>query len=171
MSLYAAHPTTGYMHADAADLEMKLKLGDGVLFAGDPDLELRMAIIERRKYGRPDGIVARRYEVWRHCEDGQERMIGHWRLEEFGQILQDVALMSAAARGRAPGVEERIDKANAEVEKAQTDQFVDAVGETLEHALRLHHDTENPRNIFRGIPGQRDKTSPASDGKADAPDQ
>ena len=145
MSLYLPNDATGYMHAGAVELDRKLKEGDGLIWAGDPDLDLHMGVVTERATGQ---IKARCYEVWRYCEDGQERMIGRWRLEEFDRILLDVSIMKAGATGRITDAQTRIDAANAATEKDQQDKFVDKLGETLDHALRLEHDREEGLNRF-----------------------
>lgn len=153
MPLLTPNDAFGWVRGDAPDLDRKLREGDGIQWAGDPDLDLRQGVVEKMSSGRPTGeIVARRWEVWRHCEDGIERLIGHWRMEEFDRILYDLARM----RPEAPGHEDavlKIEKANDENEKRLMQPGRDALGEMLEHAAKLHHDTHNPRNVFRGMPG------------------
>ncbi len=153
MGLYVPNAQTGYAHAGMEELDRKLKQGDGLTWGGDPDLDLHMGVITDKR----GNVVARRYEVWRFCEDGQERMLAHWRLEEFDRILLDIVMMKAGAEGKVASAEVRIDTANAKLEKEQSDKFVEKNFDTLDHALRLAHDTTRAKNTFRGIPGQRDK--------------
>lgn len=144
----------GWVRADAPELDRKLREGDGIHWSGDPDLDLRQGVVEEMRSGRPTGkIVARRWEVWRHCEDGVDRMIGHWRMEEFDRILYDLATMRAGAEGRTTGAVDRIDKANDANEKRVWEKGRDAYGEMLEHLAKLWHDRNNPKTVFRGMPG------------------
>lgn len=106
--------------------------------------------------------MARRYEVWRHCEDGQERRIAHWRMEERDRIIWDLARMRAEAPGHED-INDVLDRGNAAVEQANADAFRDSYGEMLDHAMRLAHDTTQPGHTFRGMPGFRDKRAAASD--------
>ena len=139
---------------DTAELERQLVKGDGIQWPGDPDLYLAQGIVEETNYGRPTGkIVARRWEVWRHCEDGIERIIGHWRMEEFDRIIFDLARMRAESSGHEDVID-RIDAGNVKAEEKIWAPGRDKLAEMMEHMAKLHHDRNNPRNVFRGIPGQ-----------------
>jgi hypothetical protein len=143
----------GWLRGDAADLERKIQKGDGLGWPGDPDMTLAQGVVEEMKYGVPTGnIVARRWEVWRHCEDGIERIIGHWRMEEFDRIVFDLTRMRADSPGHVDVVDQ-IEKANAENEDRIWAPARDALGEMKEHAAKLWHDTHEPKNVFRGMPG------------------
>lgn len=143
------HQDLGWVR-DTTDLVQKLHYGDGIQWSGDPSLYLAQGVIEQK--GK---ILARRWEVWRECEDGMDRIIGHWRMEEYDRIIFDLARMRAEAPSHE-NVADRIDAHNAEIEKANSRQFRDSAGEMLEHAAKLHHDTSGPKNTFRGMPGFRD---------------
>lgn len=154
MPLLTPNDSFGWIRGDAPDLDRKLREGDGIQWVGDPDLDLRQGVVEKMISGRPTGeIVARRWEVWRHCEDGIDRLIGHWRMEEFDRILFDLARMRPDAPGHEDAVA-RIEKANDANESRIMQGARDSLGEMLEHAAKLHHDTTGPRNVFRGIPGR-----------------
>lgn len=154
MSLLLPNNDFGWMRADAPDLDRKLREGDGIHWSGDPSLDLRQGVVEEMRSGRPTGkIVARRWEVWRHCEDGVDRMIGHWRMEEFDQILYDLARMRADAPGHVDVVDS-IEAGNQANEKRIWASWRDSQGEMLEHMAKLWHDRNNPKNVFRGMPGR-----------------
>jgi hypothetical protein len=154
MSLLLPNNDFGWVRADAADLDRKLREGDGIHWSGDPDLDLRQGVVEETKSGRPTGkIVARRWEVWRHCEDGIDRMIGHWRMEEFDRILFDLAAMRAESPGHVDVIDS-IDAKNEANDNAIWEPWRQAQGEMLEHMAKLYHDRNNPRNVFRGLPGR-----------------
>lgn len=153
-----------WVRADAEDLDRKLREGDGILWAGDPDLELRQGVVQaQRRVQHPKtgawlnrgDIIARRWEVWRHCEDGVDRKIGGWRMEEFDRILMDIAGMRLGAPNTTP-VLDRIDAANAEMEAKASKLYRDAMGEALEHGAKLFHDTTFGPNTFRQVGGLRD---------------
>lgn len=153
MSLLLPNQDFGWVRADAPELDRKLREGDGIHWSGDPDLDLRQGVVEETKNGRPTGkIVARRWEVWRHCEDGVQRPIGTWRMEEFDRILFDLAAMRAEAPGHVDVVDS-IDAKNAANEEKVWQPFRDAQGEMTEHLAKLWHDRNNPKNVFRGMPG------------------
>lgn len=154
MSLLTPNANFGWVRADAADLDRKLREGDGIHWSGDPDLDLRQGVVEEMRSGRPTGkIVARRWEVWRHCEDGVDRLIGHWRMEEFDRILFDLAAMRAEAPGHVDVIDS-IDAKNLAAEAAIWEPWRQAQGEMLEHMAKLYHDRNNPKNVFRGMPGR-----------------
>lgn len=119
----------GGVHApELDDLAYRLQRGDGVQWAGDPSLWVGLGVIENPRTGKVRG---RRIEVWRHCEDGEQRLVGSWLPHEVGQIPHDVAVMSAGARGRIEDAETRIDKANEakqdEVDRAIRDELAQKV--------------------------------------------
>lgn len=144
----------GWLRADAADLDKKLRTGDGLAWAGDPSLDLRQGIIEETRSGRLTGnIVARRWEVWRACEDGIDRLVGHWRMEEFDRIIFDLVRMRAEAPGHVDVIDS-IDAGNKKAEDKIWSKGHDALGTMMDHMARLHADTTGPKQVFRGIPGQ-----------------
>lgn len=129
------------------ELAKKLHDGDGLLFAGDPRLYLQIGVLEgRNAYGRVV-TTGRRLEVWRHNEDGSDAMIGHWHPSEQYRICMDLAEMRADRPGAVSALD-RIDKHNDALEKAASDAYQAASQEMLEHALKLDHDRNNPRNTF-----------------------
>jgi len=168
MGLYRFEPGTGLVHAGADELHHKLKYGDGIFWAGDPRLELGMETQEAKqggwieelgRYVRKGQVLARRYAVYRHNEDGTFLRIGHWRLDEYDRILIDIA----GLRAESPNHEQTsdlIDKANEAAEKATTDAYVGVGADMLEHRMRIWHDTTQPKNRFRGMPGLRDTVKP-----------
>lgn len=125
-----------------------------MVWSGDPRLELRIGVKTERRSLR----TARRYEVWRYCEDGSEQCIGAWKLIEFPQILHDIALMRAGAEGRAVDSVARIELANQAKEKANADAYRDAAGPIMDHGARLVHDRTQPKQTFRQVGGLRDET-------------
>lgn len=144
---------TGWLDSRAVEIDKQLRTGDGIQWSGDPTLYLAQGVVEETRGGRPTGkIVARRYEVWRHCEDGVERIIGHWRMEEIDRIIYDLARM----RAEAPGHEDIIDtieKHEVENEKRVWEPYRQSMGALMEHMAKLHHDRNNPKQVFRGMPG------------------
>ena len=142
----------GFLHSGTDDLARLLVIGDGMGWPGDPRLDLRIGVIKEKATGR----IGRRYEVWRTNEDGTETRIGHWKIEEFDRILFDLTRMRMDSPGHV-SAEAEIDAHNAAIEAKRSDEARDALGEMMEHAAKLHHDTTQPRNVFRGIPGLRDE--------------
>lgn len=154
MGILTPQGETGWLHAGAELLDTQLRDGDGMGWPGDPRLDLRVGVVQATIQGKRR--TGRRYEVWRRNEDGTETIVGHWRLEEFDRILFDMMRARMDTPGFVP-VEERIDAHNAEIEDRIDREAKDSLGEMMEHAAKLQHDTENPRNVFRGIPGLRDE--------------
>ncbi len=171
MGLYRSDANAGgFVHADAEDLARKLQQGDGILWSGDPNLELRMATAcapksmwfkELGRRVRKGEVLARRYEIVRHTEDGETVLIYHCRLEEFdaGRTLMEIAPMRLDSPGHVDTLAE-IDKVNDQHERDNTSQMIDTMGEMMEHKLKLIHDLTQPRNVFRGMPGSRDDVKP-----------
>lgn len=154
MPILTPNGDLGFLRGDAPELDRKLREGDGIHWTGDPDLELRQGIVEEMRSGRLTGkIVARRWEVWRYCEDGVERMIGHWRMEEFDRILLDLSTMRAEAPGHK-FVDDAINEANAANEERVWQPYREKMFELKEHMGKLIHDRTQPKNVFRGMPGQ-----------------
>lgn len=143
------HQELGWVR-DTAELVKTLHDGDGIQWSGDPDLFLSQGVITNQR----GDILARRWEVWRACEDGMERMIGHWRMEEYDRIIFDLARMRAETPGHVD-TGDRIDAHNAGIESANSQKFRDSAGELIEHAAKLKHDTTEGRSVFRGMPGFR----------------
>lgn len=166
MGLYTTNPDLGgYVHADAPELDRKLREGDGLLWQGDRSLELRMGILTAKRTGfhpqvrrhvQKGEVLARRYEVWTHTPDGADEMLGHWLLEEFDRILFDLSGMRMDAPGHVD-TGETVDANNDAVTAAAGEEYAQHYGEAAEHMAKLVHDRTNPKNVFRGIPGRRDE--------------
>lgn len=163
------------MHAEADETDRMLREGDGMGWPGDPALYLSMGTLTANKTGynkqcnkvvRAGDIIARRYEVWRHTEDGEDVLIGTWRLEEFDRILFDLAPLRLDSPGHVDTID-AIDEHNNKIIKENDDKYVDSMMQVLDHQLHLWHDLNNPRNVFRGIPGRRDETPKTETSDAD----
>jgi hypothetical protein len=141
----------GLIHADSREFENKLRYGDGVSWSGDPRLQLRVRVARRSTAGGAQ--TGQRYEVWRECEDGELRIIGHWRIEERDKILLDLAVMKAAIDrpNTVDSVTDVIDASNAAKEKAVEDNFVARNFDGMEHYVRLINDTTGPRTSHFGV--------------------
>lgn len=163
MALYATNPDLGgYVHSDAAETDRKLREGDGLVWQGDRRLELRMGILTAKRTGyhaqcrrhvTKGEVIARRYEVWRHNEDGTDEPVGHWTLEEYDRILFDLAGLRLDSPGHVD-TGAKVDANNAAVEDAAADDYSQHLGEATEHMAKLVHDRTQPGNTFRGIPGR-----------------
>lgn len=136
-------PDGNIVAPEFVDLDRKLKQGDGIHFSGDPRLYIQIGVLTDRTTGRQ----GRRIEVWRLNEDGSETMVGHWLPSEQYRILWDLAKMRADAPGHVDVVD-AIEQANQAHEAEVSTQAQESMYQALEHALRLHHDRNNPRNRF-----------------------
>lgn len=141
MPLYL--PDGDIVAPEYVDLDAKLKKGDGIHWAGDPRLWIQIGVLTD-KVTRREG---RRIEVWRYNEDGSNAMIGHWLPSEQHRIIFDIARMRVDSP-RHQDVTEAIDQANKAQEAKLSQASVESMYETLDHAIRLHHDRNNPRNKF-----------------------
>lgn len=164
MSLYTKG-ATGWSRADAADLDRKLRDGDGIHWAGDPRLDLREGVIESQKYQYvPDlkrhvqagEIIARRWEVWRVCEDGVERLLAHWLPVEFDRILFDIAMMRMDSPAHVDVVDQ-IEAANTENEKKVWTPYRESQLTMLDHLVRLKVEREEGKHIFHQVGGSDEK--------------
>lgn len=150
--LYVPGADGGFLHHDAAVLDRRLREGDGLTWTGDPSLELRIGVLTEKATGR----VARRYEVWSHTQQGEDVRLGFWRLDEFHQILPDIVLMRAGAEGKVASVADRLDAADKAMEKQKSDEFREAYGPAIEHALNLRRASEG--EVFFGQVGKGQDT-------------
>lgn len=169
MGLYVSDALSngGFMHADAGELARKLQQGDGILWPGDPRLELGMETLAAPKsmwftpFGRrvhKGEILARRYVVIRHNEDGSSEPIGHWRLEDFDRIIMDIAPLRLDAPGHVDALT-AIDAHNDALEKTNDEIAVGVMMEDNEHRLKLWADTTQGKTMFRQVGGMRDNTT------------
>jgi hypothetical protein len=141
----------GYIAPEWQDLARKLVEGDGINWTGDPRLDLRIGVLTNRKTGKE----GRRLEVWRSNEDGSESLVGHWLPREQAHVCYDLARMRPERPGHV-SILDVIDKHNAELEAKASADFIDAMLPAAEHAARLFHDQNNPRNTFyMNGPGDR----------------
>ena len=129
---------------------------------GDPRLELHVGILTAERYGfspqckryvNKGELMAKRWEVWRHCEDGTDQRIASWEYDKMHDILLDLVKMDPNSPAHT-SVEDRIDASNRLKENKLARQYQEKLGEMMEHAGKLHHDTTQPRNVFRGVPGR-----------------
>lgn len=127
---------------------------------GDPRLELRIGVLQAQKNGndrkgrfRTAGeVLARRYEVWRHNEDGTDTNILSRKLTDFADIIPALVQIDPRTPGHV-GTIERIEKENKLRDKHAADAVQEAHGEATEHLWKLVADRENGRTTFRGMPG------------------
>lgn len=155
----------GYVRSEDAELDHQLKFGDGLVWKGDPSLELRYGVLTAPKLmqhpvtGRwlnKGDLIAKRYEVWSHTPDGQDVFLNHWKMDEFGRILFDIAGQKAGFEGRAPSAEERMDKNNDAVEKAAMDTFRDSYSAMYEHMHSIVQEQTQGRLTHRGVGGSNE---------------
>lgn len=125
------------------DLERKIREGDGLVWTGDPRLWLGIGVLENKFTHK----VGRRLEVWRDNEDGSTTLVAHWLLSEAHRVLFDLANMRIDRPGYV-SVEDKIDAHNATLEKAASEAVVEEMYEVLDHAIRIDHDKNQPRNRF-----------------------
>lgn len=145
------------MHVAHWLLHGKPELG----WRGDDKLELRIALLmaassgyseEMKRRVHRGEVCGKRIEVWRHCEDGEDRRIGSWHLHEWADIIADMVKMDPSSPAHV-STEARIDAANRRKEVEQAARMTDKMGELMEYAARLHHDRTKGPSTFRGVQG------------------
>lgn len=133
------------------ELAGKVTDGDGLVWAGDPTLWLGIGVIEQQHRE-----VARRLEVWKHCADGADRLVGSWHPSEAFRVCSDLAEMRADKPGGSTVLAD-IDRHNEMMEKAAEQRIEDVLAEATEYMAKLHADTSGPRQTFRQVGGKRDE--------------
>lgn len=136
-------PDGGVVAPEYAELTRRLQQGDGINWTGDPRMWLGIGVLENRRTGK----TGRRLEVWRTNEDGTETLIAHWLPAEQHRILYDLANMRVDRPGHV-SIEDRIDRHNDALQETLAQKAREEMFETLEHALKLDHDRNNPRTKF-----------------------
>lgn len=157
------------LHTD--DLPWELRelakwLTDGkpeVGWRGDPRLTLKVGVLSAAQSGwsgragrfvKAGEPVARRYEVWRHTEEGEDVMIGDWHPKDWHHILKDLIEMDP----RTPGHQSTINtmrRHNERMEAENSRRFQEMYGQLLQHAHYVHRkESSDPDFKFTGIPGQ-----------------
>lgn len=154
--------TLNDMPYEATLLADDLVLGNaGHGFKGDPRLSLVVGVLTAAKTGRDarngrwykkGELLARRYEVRRHLEDGTDETIISRPLHLLHEILPALVQMDP----RNPGFKSTFDRVNehndARDKQAATD-VREAHGEMVEHLWALAHDRSGPKTTFRQMPG------------------
>ncbi len=128
---------------------------------GDARLSLRVGVLTAANNGhdarsgrwyRKGEMLARRYEVWRHLETGEDERIVSRPIELLHEILPELVRLDP----RTPGFRSSFDTVNEANDKKDADTAYDirqAHGEMVEHLWALAHDRSGPKNTFRGMPG------------------
>lgn len=156
-SFLKPHSELGYVR-DTTELQKVLNNGDGISWPGDPNLSIHQGVLKDPK-GK---IVARRWEVWRACEDGKSRIIGHWRMEEYDRIVWDLTRMRLDSPGHVDTVA-AIEKQNDEKEARESAKLRDKMGEMHDHFIRLVVDRSGPKNHFEQVGKALPDTSSEAD--------
>jgi hypothetical protein len=74
------------------------------------------------------------------------------RNEEFDRIIFDLAHMRAEAPGHEDVIDQ-IERHEVENEERVWQPYREKQHEMMEHMIKLWHDRNNPKNVFRGMPG------------------
>ena len=130
---------------------------------GDARLSLFVGILACGKAGYKNGVyykegepMARRYEVWRHNEDGTDKRIMSRPLHLVHEILPTMVSLDP----RTPGHEATMDRIERENKKVDADKeyaIGQAHGEMTEHLWSIVHDRNNPQNTFRQVGGSDER--------------
>jgi hypothetical protein len=134
-------PNGGVHAPEWADLDRRLREGDGIAWSGDPRLYLSIGTM----INRATGAIGRRLEVYRDNEDGSTSLVGHWLPKEQFRVLFDLAQMRVDRPGGAD-VQDRIDTHNEAQAAAASAKHVEATTELLDYAVRLHVEREHGKH-------------------------
>lgn len=132
----------GARYPEYEDLDRRLRQPDGMGWPGDPDLWLGIGVLSQG--GRQ---VGHRIEVWRHCEDGLDRMIGSWHPKEQHQVIYDLTRMRPDSPGFEPATD-RLDREDAERARKSDEEWAENMDALLAHAKAIHRERHNPRDKF-----------------------
>jgi hypothetical protein len=146
----------------AQELDGWLKNGKPELgWRGDPRLELRIGVLQAQATGvdphtkrwqRQGDTVAWRWEIWRHNEDGTDTRILQRPADKMTELIPELIRCDPRTPGFEP-VMDRVEKAEAAVERERSRRIQEAVGEQTEHLWKLVADRQNGKTTFRGMPG------------------
>lgn len=123
---------------------------------GDPRLSLHIGILTAKTHGRSHktgrfhragDVVAYRYEVWRHNEDGTDTELFHREAKDWHQIIPKLVGLDPRTPGHVDTATE-IETNNAKIEKDKTTAYREAHGEMAEHLWKLVADRQNGRSTF-----------------------
>jgi len=155
MSLFVPRARGDFVLHDEDRIRRELQDGNpSVGWPGDRRLMLVQKVIRLRSPGGGHR-TGRRWEVWRACEDGQDRFIGSWPLDQSHRIIPDLAKMRAERPGG--GADERlaeIDRHNQALEADRQRQAEEAWLQMLEHMAWAEARLSGPRTVF-GMRGPR----------------
>jgi hypothetical protein len=129
---------------------------------GDPRLFLGIGVVTASKHGtdphtgnfyRKGDVVAHAYQVWRHNEDGTDKLVLQRRSDEWERIIPAMVGVDLNTPGRTDVMDDVI-KENAAVEKANTDEWAGHYREQTEHLWRLVGERTYGRNTTYQVPGR-----------------
>ncbi len=132
---------------------------------GDPRLSLVVGVISAGKTGYSSRVgryvtvgqaIGYRYEVWRHCEDGEDRRILSKPMDKLHEVLPELCKMDP----RSPGFVDSFVQAEKDSDKAHAEagyRIREAQGEMAEHLFALWHDRNNPQHTFRQVGGSDER--------------
>lgn len=130
------------MPYEAEVLADKLVQGDGIIgWKGDPRLSLFCGVLAAPKTGyskragryvREGEVLARRWEVWRHNEDGTDARLISRPLEKLHEIIPELCVMDPRNPGHT-GTMDRIEQHNDKIDAEREYDIGQAVGEMTEH--------------------------------------
>lgn len=127
---------------------------------GDPRLSLRIGIVKAASAGvyhgksrRQGDVIARRYEIWRHNEDGTDTNILYRKFSEFDTIIKDLIKLDPRTPGFVDSMTRTL-QANEREHKASATAIGEAKGEAIEHLWSIVQRERHGRLTHRGIPGR-----------------
>lgn len=146
----------GFIEAAAEGIDRMLREGDILMWPGDPDLSLNMGYVQMEKrawvpqlgrYANKGEVITRRYEVWRHCEDGVDRIIGTWNPDHIDRIIPDLARMRLGSPGHVDTIK-AIDDHNDALREANSRETREVMAEVKEYATKLVVEREEGKSFF-----------------------
>jgi hypothetical protein len=154
---------TGAMPYEAQQMDVWLRDGNPTLgWRGDPRLYLSMGYMtatrngvdpKTKRYAHIGDILAMRWEVWRHNEDGTDLRLFSRQAEALTDIIPTLIGIDPRTPGHEPTMD-KVEREDAIVQKERATAIGEAHGEAAEHLWKLVADKTNGPSTFRGMPGR-----------------
>ncbi len=132
---------------------------------GDPRLSLHFSVLKASRSGfdpkvkgwvRKGDVVARCYEVRRHCEDGVTRLIKQVQVDKLVDIIPSLIAQDPRTPNQRPLFDLVVEE-NDRHDAANTRQIQEAKGEATEHFWKLIADREFGKTTFRQVGGSDER--------------
>jgi len=152
---------------EAQEVDRWLRDGNPTLgWRGDPRLSLAVGVLtasrngvdpRTKKFHRAGDVLARRYEVVRHCEDGTDQRIMQRPLTKLHEIIPALNGIDPRTPAFEP-VMDVVEREDAQKQKDVEYKIGQAIGEQREHLWKLVADRQNGLTTFRQMGGSDERS-------------